>query len=292
MKKRWVWILVAACAVALCILCIPSRYTVKDGGSYGYESVLYHICFYHGFVQRWTDDSGQEWAGFGPNDPDKVRVQPGERWEYGGTEVKVFGLTVYSNAGLRKISDAPDARIEPTPCPTATATPEGNPYFTCTGTEYGPYPIIPYAQREAQAKSILTEQRELLELAAAELLNTRDLLIDSGEARMRNDAGMYVPIDVSTLSESLQALMRFSKEADVSVSVGDPDPVFAEDAMPYVAVRLPMAIDETMVADPGTLYYVALIYTTNTEEQIGEGYRHDVRPIDGNWFIETYFYAY
>lgn len=195
--------------------------------------------------------------------------------------------------GTELAEGTPAATEADTPQPEETSEHEGlNPYFTCTGTEYGPYPIIPYRQREAETKAFLEEHRELLERAAEELLNGSDVRIIDGEARMCNDEGRYAPVDAATLSESLQALVRLSEETDIWFYVCDPDPVFSEDAAPYFQAEFPRAIDETMYTDPGTLYFVALIYTTAAEEELNGSYRHDVKPLDGNWYIETYFYAY
>ena len=184
-------------------------------------------------------------------------------------------------AACAKGADTPDAE-----------TPAGNPFFTCTGTEYGDFPILRSEQREAEAKTFLAEHRALLERAAADWPDRAHFSISDGEARTWNEQkGGYAPIDALTLSESLQALVRLSEEYDVDFHVCDPDPVFSEDAEPYFKVSFPRAIDTTD-RDPGILYYVALIYTANTEEQLTDSYRHDVKPLDGNWFIETYFYAY
>ena len=197
-------------------------------------------------------------------------------------------------AACAKGADAPEAQSVQTPASTAEAaeTPAGNPFFTCTGTEYGDFPILRPEKREAEAKAFLTEHRELLERAATDWPDQAHFSIFDGEARFWDEQERgYVTVDAATLSESLQALVRLSEEYDVDFHVCDPDPVFSEDDEPYFKVEFPRAIDTTY-RDPGILYYVALIYTTNTEEQITDSYRHDVKLLDGNWFIETYFYAY
>ena len=150
---------------------------------------------------------------------------------------------------------------------TAAGMGEGiNPYFTCTGTEYGRFPIIPPEQRKAEALAFLNENRDALERAAS------------------------VALDTGEMTEIGYQLYHLSGTG-LRAKLCDPDPVFAEDAGKYLALRYPRAIDTTY-DDPGILYEFALIYTNNTAEQISEDYRHDLEPIGGNWFIEMYFYAY
>ena len=164
---------------------------------------------------------------------------------------------------------------------------ELNPFFTCTGTEYGAYPILPPEKREAEAKEFLAENREFLELAAVALLNKPDLKIYSGEARMPNIEGWYEPIDAATLPESLQALVALSEKTGIDFYRTGPEPVFTEDAAPFFEVCFPRAIDTTY-QDPGILYEVRLIYTENTAEQIRYS---EMEPLAENWYIEVYFYA-
>lgn len=146
---------------------------------------------------------------------------------------------------------------------TAAGMGEGiNPFFTCTGTEYGRFPIIPPEQRKAEALAFLNENRDALEQAAKTALETGD---PTGIAPLISGTGLRAKLY-------------------------DPEPFFAEDAGNYLAIYS-QAIDTTR-DDPGILYEVILIYTNNTAEQISEWYRNEIEPIDGNWFIETYFYAY
>ena len=186
-----------------------------------------------------------------------------------------------------------EATEQPADLPAETNEPEVkdpalNPFFTCTGTEYGAYPILQSEKREAEAKEFLSENRELLELAAVELLNKPDLKIYSGEAHMPNAEGWYEPIDAATLPESLQALVALSEKTGIDFYRTGPEPVFAEDAAPYFIVEFPRAIDTTY-QDPGILYEVWLIYTANTAEQIRY---FEMEPLAENWYIEVYFYAY
>ncbi len=193
-------------------------------------------------------------------------------------------------AACAKGADAPEAQSVQTPASTAeaTETPAGNPFFTCTGTEYGDFPILRPEKREAEAKEFLSENRELLELAAVELLNKPDLSIYSGEAHMPNAEGWYEPIDAATLPESLQALVALSEKTGIDFYRTGPEPVFTEDAAPFFEVCFPRAIDTTY-QDPGILYEVWLIYTENTAEQIRYS---ELEPLAENWYIEVYFYAY
>lgn len=146
----------------------------------------------------------------------------------------------------------------------ADAMGEGiNPFFTCTGTEYGKFPIISPEERKAEALAFLNENRDALERAAKVVLDT----------------GEMTEIGYHLTGTGLHA------------KVGGPEPVFAEGADQYLAITYPRAIDTTY-DDPGVLYEVVLIYTNNSSEQIGEGYRDELEPLEGNWFIEVYFYAY
>ena len=173
-------------------------------------------------------------------------------------------------AACAKAADAPEAQSDQEPAPTgeaaATEAPAGNPYFTCTGTEYGLYPIIPPKERKAEAIALLNENRDALERAAKVALETGEMT-------------------------EIQYHLYGLTETGMDAKLNKPEPEFVADAGDYLAISYPMAIDATQ-HDPGILYYVALIYTTNTEDQISEFYRLDVAPIDGNWFLETYFYAY
>lgn len=195
-----------------------------------------------------------------------------------------------SMGGTEKQSEATE---QPADLPAETSEPEVkdpalNPFFTCTGTEYGPYPILPPEKREAEAKEFLAENREFLELAAVALLNKPDLKIYSGEAHMPNAEGWYEPIDAATLPESLQALVALSEKTGIDFYRTGPEPVFTEDAAPFFEVCFPRAIDTTY-QDPGILYEVWLIYTENTAEQIRYS---ELEPLAENWYIEVYFYAY
>jgi len=195
-----------------------------------------------------------------------------------------------SMGGTEKQSEATE---QPADLPAETSEPEVkdpalNPFFTCTGTEYGPYPILPPEKRESEAKEFLSENRELLELAAVELLNKPDLSIYSGEAHMPNAEGWYEPIDAATLPEGLQALVALSEKTGIELYRTGPEPVFTEDAAPFFEVCFPRAIDTTY-QDPGILYEVWLIYTENTAEQIRYS---EMEPLAENWYIEVYFYAY
>ena len=124
-----------------------------------------------------------------------------------------------SMGGTEKQSEATE---QPADSPAETSEPEVrdpalNPFFTCMGTEYGAYPILPPEKREAEAKEFLAENREFLELAAVALLNKPDLKIYSGEAHMPNAEGWYEPIDAATLPESLQALVALSEKTGIPV---------------------------------------------------------------------------
>lgn len=103
MKQKWKWIIPIACAVVLAVLCVPVRREYKDGGSIEYAAVLYRITFYHAIAYEGTDENGDVWFA---NGSERVKAKPGEWWEFGGTEVQVLGITVYSDTGLRKVSDA------------------------------------------------------------------------------------------------------------------------------------------------------------------------------------------
>ncbi len=146
----------------------------------------------------------------------------------------------------------------------ADAMGEGiNPFFTCTGTEYGKFPIISPKERKAEALAFLNENRDALERAAKVALDT----------------GEMTEIGYHLTGTGLHAI------------VGGPEPEFTEGAEQYLAITYPRAIDTTY-DDPGILYVVVLIYTNNSLEQIGEWYRDELEPLGGDWYIETYFYAY
>ena len=95
-------------------------------------------------------------------------------------------------------------------------------------------------------------------------------------------------VDPVTLPESVQALVALSEKTGIDFYRTGPEPVFTEDAAPYFEVRFPRTIDTTC-RDPGILYEVWLIYTTNTVEQICYS---EMEPLAENWYIEVYFYAY
>jgi hypothetical protein len=103
MKKKWIRIVVIACVAVLVVLCVPTRYELKDGGSIEYAAVLYRVFFHHGMVPKETDENGDVWF---CTARERVKAKPGEWWEFGGMEVQVLGITVYSDTGLRKVSDA------------------------------------------------------------------------------------------------------------------------------------------------------------------------------------------
>ena len=176
----------------------------------------------------------------------------------------------------------------------ADAMGEGiNPFFTCTGTEYGEFPLVMEADREAELIAFLQENRDLLERAAAELLEHPQMRILYGKASMLNEAGtQYEPVDAASLSDDLRTLLQLSKDRVISeMRVHAPEPLFAEDASPYVIIEFPRAIDTTY-DDPGILYNYSLVYTTNTQEQIGEYYEHFLTPIEGNWYLALNELAY
>lgn len=103
MKQKWKWIIPIACAVVLVVLCVPVRREYKDGGSIEYEAVLYRVFFHHGMVPKETDENGDLWF---YTAQERIKAKPGEWWEFGGTEVQILACTVYSDTGLRKVSDA------------------------------------------------------------------------------------------------------------------------------------------------------------------------------------------
>lgn len=194
-------------------------------------------------------------------------------------------------AACAKGADAPEAQSVQTPASTAeaTETPAGNPFFTCTGTEYGDFPTLRPEKREAEAKAFLTEHRELLERAATDWPDQAHFSIFDGEARFWDEQERgYVTVDAATLPESLQALVALSEKTGIDFYRTGPEPVFTEDAAPFFEVCFPRAIDTTY-QDPGILYEVWLIYTENTAEQIRYS---KLEPLAENWYIEVYFYAY
>jgi len=101
MKQKWKWIILIACAV-LAVLCIPIRFAYKDGGSIGYAAFLYRVTYYHAMPMEETDENGDVWY-FTARE--RVKAEPGEEWELGGTEVQILGIPVYNDVGLRKISE-------------------------------------------------------------------------------------------------------------------------------------------------------------------------------------------
>ena len=166
---------------------------------------------------------------------------------------------------------------------------ELHPFFTCTGTEYGAYPIVAPKERRAEAEALFAAYRELFELAAAEWPDLEHFGIADGEAYCWDEAQRKnETVDPATLPESLQKLIALSAETGIHAYQSGPEPVFAEDAAPYFKVEFPRAIDTTY-QDPGILYEVWLIYTANTAEQIRYS---EMEPLAENWYIEVYFYAY
>jgi hypothetical protein len=147
----------------------------------------------------------------------------------------------------------------------ADAMGEGyNPFFTCEGTAYQKYPLILAEDYKAEALAFLNENRAAIEEAAKTALETKDL-------------------------KAIRALLE---ETEIDVERNNPSPVFEEGAAPYLEFCFPRAIDTTY-DDPGILYYVGLIYTTNTEEQISDGYYQSfMEPVGENWFYYEYYYAY
>ena len=187
-----------------------------------------------------------------------------------------------------------EATEQPADLPGETSEPEVkdpalNPFFTCTGTEYGAYPIIAPKERRAEAETLFAAYRELFELAAAEWPDLEHFGIADGEAYCWDEAQRKKEaVDPATLPESLQKLIALSAETGIHAYQSGPEPVFAEDAAPYFKVEFPRAIDTTY-QDPGILYEVWLIYTANTAEQIRYS---EMEPLAENWYIEVYFYAY
>lgn len=120
--------------------------------------------------------------------------------------------------------------------------------------------------------------------------NTRGrFCIFNGEAyEWDPEQNKYVTVDPATLPESLTDLIALSEKTGIEVHQRGPEPVFTEDAAPFFEVEFPRAIDTTY-RDPGILYEVWLIYTTNTVEQICYS---EMEPLAENWYIEVYFYAY
>ncbi len=197
-----------------------------------------------------------------------------------------------SMGGTEKQSEATE---QPADLPEETSEPEVkdpvlNPYFTCTGTEYGPYPILPPEERRAEAEALFAEYREAFELAAKEWPDFDRFYVINGKAYVWDpEQNGNATVDPATLPESVQALVALSEETGIGFYRTGPEPVFTEDAAPFFEVNLPMAIDTTMYQDPGTLYAVWLIYTENTAEQIRYS---ELEPLAENWYIEIYFYAY
>ena len=176
----------------------------------------------------------------------------------------------------------------------ADAMGEGiNPFFTCTGTEYGEFPLVMEADREAELIAFLQENRDLLERAAAELLEHPQMRILYGKASMLNEAGtQYEPVDAASLSDDLRTLLQLSEDGIISKArVHAPEPLFAEDASPYVIIEFPRAIDTTY-DNPGILYNYSLVFTTNTPEQLVEVYKSFLTPIEDHWYLALNELAY
>lgn len=176
----------------------------------------------------------------------------------------------------------------------ADAMGEGiNPFFTCTGTEYGEFPIILKADCEAELLAFLRENRDLLERAAAELLEHPQMRILFGKASMLNEAGtQYESVDAASLSDDLRTLLQLSKDRVISeMRVHAPEPLFVEDASQYVILEFPRAIDTTY-DDPGILYNYSLVFTTNTPEQLVEVYKGFLTPIEDHWYLALNELAY
>ena len=164
-----------------------------------------------------------------------------------------------------------------------------NPFFTCTGTEYGAYPILPPEQRKAEAEAFFSEHRTFLERAAADMPDLPYFGIADGKAYCWDETqNKNVTVDPATLPESLTDLIALSEKTGIEVHQRGPEPVFTEDAAPFFEVEFPRAIDTTY-RDPGILYEVWLVYTTNTVDQICYS---EMEPLAENWYIEVYFYAY
>ncbi len=195
-----------------------------------------------------------------------------------------------SMGGTEKQSEATE---QPADSPAETSEPEVkdptlNPFFTCTGTEYGAYPILLPEERRSEAEAFFNEHRTLLERAAADIPDLPYFGIADGKAYCRDETqNKNVTVDPATLPESLQALVALSEKTGIDFYRTGPEPVFTEDAAPYFEVRFPRAIDTTY-QDPGILYEVRLIYTENTAEQIRYS---EMEPLAENWYIEVYFYA-
>lgn len=176
----------------------------------------------------------------------------------------------------------------------ADAMGEGiNPFFTCTGTEYGEFPLVLKADCETELLAFLRDNRDLLERAAAELLEHPQMRILFGKASMLNEAGtQYEPVDAASLSDDLRTLLQLSKDRVISeMRVHAPEPLFAEDASQYVILEFPRAIDTTYDV-PGILYNYSLVFTTNTPEQLVEVYKGFLTPIEDHWYLALNELAY
>jgi hypothetical protein len=101
-KKNRIRIMIIACVAVLVVLCIPTRFAYKDGGSFGYAAFLYRVTYYHAMPPEETDENGDVWYF---TERERVKAEPGEEWELGGTEVQILGIPVYNDVGLRKISE-------------------------------------------------------------------------------------------------------------------------------------------------------------------------------------------
>ena len=172
----------------------------------------------------------------------------------------------------------------------ADAMGEGyNPYFTCTGTEYGQYPIISQEETQEQIKTFLDENRDLLERVVSELPNVPKLTMWYGKPYAWNDVRkQYEPIDALTLSEDLQAFTRLS--ADGAVCHVCP-PESGEDAGACLEIIFPSAIDESCYY-PGTIYHYSLFNTTDVVDLTDELIGHYITPFGENWYLQLYELAF
>ncbi len=206
----------------------------------------------------------------------------------------LFLAALLLGCSMRGTERQSEATEQPADLSAETSEPEVkdpvlNPYFTCTGTEYGAYPILRPEQRRAETEAFFSEHRTLLERAAADMPDLPYFGIADGKAYCWDETqNKNVTVDPATLPESLTDLIALSAETGIEVHQRGPEPVFTEDAAPFFEVEFPRAIDTTY-RDPGILYEVWLIYTTNTVEQICYS---EMEPLAENWYIEVYFYAY
>ena len=146
---------------------------------------------------------------------------------------------------------------EPTPAPKPYITMFVNPgpdaVFECDA-------VVPASEMQARAKAFLERNRERLENAA-------------------NDG-----------IETLQRIIQNSDEPGVKTFLADPTSYFTETADPMTVLSFPWAMDMTR-REAGELYEVRLIYASNPSEQIRELYRDALEPISEHWYLLTVYYV-